>query len=915
MRVLGPVEVLLDGEPIAVRGNQPLAVLAILAAARGRPVASDRLIDQLWGAAPPAGAAAVLQSHVSRLRRALEPRRPPRGAAQLLVREAAGYALRLPAGSLDASRFEQALRAADGLPPAGALERLRDALQLWRGRPYEQFADDEWAATETARLTELHTTARERAVDALLRLERTDEAVPAARALTGDDPLRGEPWRLLALALWAASRSGEALAVLGEHRRIVAAELGLDPDPALAALEQAIREQRADVLEAALRPGPSPVRPAQLPRPQPSFAGRSDELRRLDRHTPALIVVSGTGGVGKTTLAVRWAHHAAARYPDGQLYVDLRGFGPEDAAADPGDVLAAFLGALGVPDQRIPPSVPERTALLRSVLAARRMLLVLDNARDADQVRPLLPGNPDCAVVVTSRSHLIDLIVTDGAYPMRLDAFRPAESVAYLRRRLGDEVVDADPKARDAIVERCGGLPLALALVCARGAFPLAEIDAELAYAEGLDGFAVPGVKHDLRAVFSWSYRRLVPLAARMFRLVALHPGPDLSVAAAAALAGTEPAVARMLLRRLTDAHLVAEDRPGRFVLHDLVRAYAKETAGRVDPAQERDAAVTRLLDFYLHSSRNAAQTQYPYRRPVMVGPPPPGISALHFPDAPAAIAWLDDEYENILSLVNLVSRPAYLSAFTWTLASYQQDIRFHLADSMALATDALQVTDDLWWAGYLRSVLGRGLLRMNRHAEARAELEKAIAIGREMDDPGRVAHGLLSVAVSIVTVHDVPTRAQAEAAYPYAVEARDNYLRMGSEQGAVEVADALHPIAWYHAHQPDGHGEARRLFEESIAINERWRNAYGAAGSWMQLARFHQHTGDLTAAVAAFRQAIDLYGEVADLRIEPLIGLYGCHRAAGDLDEAARTRDEVVRLLETARYPDLARLSEMLNL
>ncbi|MFG1991074.1 BTAD domain-containing putative transcriptional regulator [Actinoplanes sp. NPDC048988] len=914
MRVLGPVEVLLDGEPIAVRGNQPLAVLAILAAARGRPVATDRLIDHLWGDTAPAGAAAVLQSHVSRLRRALEPRRPPRGAAQLLVREAAGYALRLPPGSLDADRFEQALRAADGLPPAGALDRLRAALELWRGRPYEQFADDEWAAAEIARLTELHHTARERTADALLRLERTDEAIPAARALTGEDPLRGEPWRLLALALWAASRSGEALSVLGEHRRIVADELGLDPDPALAALEQAIREQRAEVLETALRPGPATVRPAQLPRPQPAFAGRSDERRRLDRHTPALVVVTGTGGVGKTTLAVRWAHQAAARYPDGQLHVDLRGYGPEDAAADPGDVLAAFLGALGVPDQRIPPSTPERTALFRSVLAARRMLLLLDNARDADQVRPLLPGNPDCAVVVTSRSHLIDLIVTDGAYPMRLDAFRPAESVAYLRRRLGDEVVDADPRARDAIVERCGGLPLALALVCARGAFPLAEIDAELAYADGLDGFAVPGVKHDLRAVFSWSYRRLVPLAARMFRLAALHPGPDLSVAAAAALAGTEPPVARMLLRRLTDAHLIAEHRPGRFLQHDLVRAYAKETAGRVDPAQERDAAVTRLLDFYLHSSRNAAQAQTPYRRPVMVGPPPPGISAVHFADMRAATAWLDDEYENINALLEL-GRAEKVPLFVWTLATYQQDIRFHLADSLALAAQAQRLVDDPWWAGYLHYILGRGLLRMNRPEQARAELEKAIAIGREMDDPGRVAHGLLSVAVSIVSAHDVPTRAQAEAAYPYAVEARANYLRMGDEQGAVEVANALHPIAWYHAHQPDGRPEARRLFAESIAINERWRNAYGAAGGWTQLARFHQHTGDLTAAVAAFQRAIELYGEVADLRIEPLIGLYECHRDAGDREAATRTRDEVVRLLKTARYPDLARLSEILDL
>ncbi|GAA0470312.1 SARP family transcriptional regulator [Paractinoplanes deccanensis] len=784
VRVLGPVTILLDGEPVTVRGNQALAVLAMLAAAHGRPVAADRLIDRLWGAAPPAGAAAVLQSHVSRLRRSLEPHRPPRGAAELLVSEAPGYALRLPAGALDAGRFEQGVRAADGLPPAGALDRLRAALELWRGRPYEQFADHEWAAAEVARLTELHHTARERVVAALLRLDRADEAIPAARALTADDPLRGEPWRLLALALWAASRSGDALAALGEHRRVVADELGLDPDPALAALEQAIREQRAEVLEAAVRPAPSPIRPAQLPRAAPVFAGRASELRRLDRHTPALVVISGTGGVGKTTLALRWAHRAAERYPDGQLHVDLRGFGPEDAAADPGDVLAAFLGALGVPDQRIPPSTPERTALFRSVLAARRMLVVLDNARDSDQVRPLLPGNPGCAVVVTSRSHLIDLVVTDGAHPLRLDAFRPAESVAYLRRRLGDEVVDADPRARDAIVERCGGLPLALALVCARGAFPLAEIDAELAYADGLDGFAVAGVKHDLRAVFSWSYRRLEPLAARMFRLIALHPGPDLSIAAAAALAGTEVAVARALLRRLADDHLLAEHRPGRFVLHDLVRAYARETAGRVDPAEDRAAAVTRLLDFALHSAGNAARAQHPFRRPVMVGDAPPGVGPVRFADAAAAIGWLDLEYDNITALLELcrAERPGHLPGFVWALAPYQQDVRFHLADSLALATDALAATDDRRWTSYLHHVVGRGLLRLNR-------------------------------------------------------------------------------LAWDHAYRPGGLDEARRLFEEHIEINKRWHNAYGAAGGWMELARFHQRAGDRTAAARAREQALRVLG------------------------------------------------------
>ncbi len=799
--VLGPVEIRRGGVPVAVRGNQPLAVLAMLAVARGRPVAADRLADDLWGAAAPPGAHAVLQAHISRLRRALEPERPPRGAASLLVSEGAGYALRLPAGALDAERFETAVRASAGLTPADELARLEAALAIWRGRPYEQFADAEWAAAETARLTELRHIARERAVTSLLRLGRPGDAALAARELTGEEPLRGEPWRLHALALWAGNRSADALAVLAAHRRLVAAELGLDPEPAMVALEQAILGQRADVLETALRPSDA-VRPAQLPRSPEAFSGRDDELRRLDKHS--LVVISGTGGLGKTTLAVRWAHEAAARYPDGQLYGDLRGYCPMEPPAEPGDILGGFLGALG---QRVPPSTEERSALLRSVLAGRRMLIVLDNARDADQVRPLLPGAPGCAVVVTSRSRLGDLVVADGAYAMHLSAFSDDEAVAYLRRRLGP-AADADIEARDAIVARCGGLPLALALICARAASspaPLREIEAGV---EGLDAFAVTGVRHDLRAVFSWSYRGLAAPAARLFRLLPLHPGAEVSVEAAAALAGVDPAVARVLLRRLVDAHLIAEPRPGRFTLHDLLRAYAREIA------PPESGALRRLLEFYLHSARSAALLHSPYRHPVMVGPGPAGLS---FAGPAAGTAWLDDEYENLGALLELCRTPqwsSYLPPFVWVLTPYQQDLRFHLADSLTLCRDALAVASDRWWVGYLHYVLGRGLLRLDRPAEARAELAKAIAVGRASGDPVALANALLGVAESIVGTHSSPTREQAAEAYPFAAEARELYVRLGNDQGRAEVAGALHPLAWHHAWQPDGRAEALRLFE-----------------------------------------------------------------------------------------------------
>ncbi|HEY0532566.1 MAG TPA: BTAD domain-containing putative transcriptional regulator [Actinoplanes sp.] len=901
VRVLGPVEVRADGVTVT-GGDRQLAVLAMLVAARGRVVPADRLADQLWNGAPPPSATVSLQAYVSRLRRLLEPDRPPRAAPSVLVSEAAGYALRLPGDAVDAWNFQRDVVRAPDLPPSKALETLQIGLARWRGSPYEQFADEAWAQGEITRLGELRRTAQEREVEAMLKVGRTGDAVPAATALAEAEPLRGEAFRLLALSLWAAHRSSDALDVLRRHRRRMADELGLYAEPVLSELERSIREQRLDVLADATD---QKIRPAQLPRSGTTFEGRRAELRALDHTT--LSVITGPGGVGKTTLALRWAHRAAERYEDGQLYADLRGFGPEDAPADPGDVLFSFLLALGVPDHRVPPGRTERVALFRSVLAGKRMLLVLDNARDADQVRPLLPGSPGCAVVVTGRDTLSSLVVAEGALPVRLDAFADEEARDYLRGRLGAAAVDAYPRERDAIVARCGGLPLALALVSARAAtFPLPAVASELAEEEGLEPLP------DLRSVFSWSYRHLSPAEADLFRLLALHPGPDLTVAAVNAVTGLGRPGTRALLRRLRDAHLLIEGRAGRFRFHDLLRAYAVELSHRGDPEDRRRQVLLRLVEHHLYSAGNASEVLYPYRSPDRLGPGPAEAGTVEFADRAAAFAWMDAEYENLLALTEV--GPEHLGLFAWALASYQQDLRYFLDDSIHLARRALEVTTDRWWIGFLHYLIGRGHLRLNRRTEARAELERAIEVGRQTGDPLRMAHGLLSVALCITGVHEVPSRQQAEAAFPYATEARELYRAMAQPVGRVEEANTLHPIGWYHYHQPGGRQKALRYFRESVAINLRLSNRHGAASSWMQLARMLQLSGSGAEAVAAFEKALDLYGDVPGLRIEPLIGLYTCYRAAGVADKAERVRSEALGLLETARYPDIARLRSILG-
>ena len=582
VRLLGPVDVVVDGEPRPVRGLRRKAVLAVLALQAGEVVGTDRLTDVVWGQAAPVTAVNTLQSHMSYLRTVF-------GDKCAILARAPGYLLDLSGDGTDVQEAERLLtegmRSAE---PAETARHLRQALSLWRGRPLADVTGVAWLEEQAERLDLLRLRIRQALSEARLAAGEHTQLVPELEEAAAGHPLDERIHEQLMLALYRSGRQADALAVYHRLRATLDEELGIGPGQALRDLEVAILQQDPALdapVPAGVPTAPLAPVPAQLPPAVAAFTGRSAELASLDLlaggaavdpiagPTPVALAamgicaVSGTAGVGKTALAVHWAHRVAGRFPDGQLYVNLRGFGPAGTALDPGQALSGFLDALGVPAARIPADPDARAGLYRSLLAGKRVLVVLDNARSADQVRPLLPGSPGCLAIVTSRDQLAGLVATEGARPLPLDLLTTADARELLTRRLGELRVAGEPEAVGDIIAACARLPLALTIAASRAAtspgFPLAAVAAELREACcALDPFHGGDHATDVRAVFSWSYRALSPEAARLFRLLGLLPGPDIPVAAAASLAAVPPGRARMLLAELTRAHLLAEPAP-----------------------------------------------------------------------------------------------------------------------------------------------------------------------------------------------------------------------------------------------------------------------------------------------------------------------------------------------------------------
>jgi tetratricopeptide (TPR) repeat protein len=586
---------------------------------------------------------------------------------------------------------------------------------------------------------------------------------------------------------------------------------------------------------------------------------------------------------------VHWARRIAGQFPDGQLYINLRGFDPAGTATTPAEVVRSFLDALDVPAQRVPAGLDAQTALYRSLLTERRMLVLLDNARDAEQVRPLLPGAPGCLVLVTSRDQLTGLIAGAGAIPLPLDLLDPDEARELLARRVGPGRVAAEPDAVDEIVERCARLPLALAVVAARAAtqprLPLAALATELRRRhERLDTLATGDPGTDVRSVFSWSYQQLSAPVARMFRLLGVHPGPELSTSAAASLAGIPVAEVRPMLAQLIRAHLVTERVPGRYALHDLLRAYAAELAAARDCGADRRAAIRRLLDHYLHSAHRADVAIEPTRDAIEPIPTQAGVTVEDIGSAAGATDWCTTEYQVLMAVVALavdagLDRHAW--QLVWSMTSFLERQRL-FGDAVALWQIALQAAQrlgDLAAQGYSHRLLGKVYAPLEKHDEARVHLEYALEVYRQLGDETNQAHVHLGLAETL------ERQGRHRDALHQVEQALARYQTSGQR---VWQANSLNALGWFHARLGD-YGTALEYCRQALTLQQELGYRRGEAATWDSLGVAYHHVGRHPDAVAAYQHALTLFRELGNRynEADTLVHLGDTYDAGGDTGAA----------------------------
>ncbi|MEV0310269.1 ATP-binding protein [Nonomuraea fuscirosea] len=641
--------------------------------------------------------------------------------------------------------------------------------------------------------------------------------------------------------------------------------------------------------------------PRQLPAIPPGFVGRSAELTSLtallDSAPPGgegLIVISaidGMAGIGKTALAIRWAHLVAGRFPDGHLYVNLRGFDPAGDPVSWRDALRGFLDALEVPSERIPADAEAQAALYRSVMSERRMLIVLDNARDAEQVRPLVPGSPGSAVVVTSRNRLTSLTALQGSYPLTLDVLSDDEARHLLIHRLGRDRIDTEPAAADTLIALCAGLPLALTIVAAYGAvhpqFSLAALVTQLRDREqSLDAFPGEDAPTDLRTVFSWSYRHLADPAARVFRLMGLHPGHEITVPAMASFAGMERRAAREALSNLSAAHLVAELAAGRYSQHDLLRAYAGELADAHERDDDRRDAIDRLLAHYLHSAFTAAVLLHPRAGPLIDIPdrPPPGVALAEIPNYASAISWFETEHATLMATVRLAAetgRHTYAWQLPWTMEEYL-DRRGHRNDSLAMQKTALWAAEcqgSTIGQAHAHSALGRAYHWPRLDDKSRHHYERAARLFETLGNPVGHAHALI----------DISHICEHQGKVPEALIHGDRALQLAEGTGdGRALARALYFSGWYLAILGQAAPAIARC-REALLLERDIGDVRGEAFALDALGSAHHRSGLHTEAVAFHQGAFilfegfgDRYGQIKSLRNRG-----DALHAAGRADEA----------------------------
>jgi DNA-binding SARP family transcriptional activator/tetratricopeptide (TPR) repeat protein len=926
LRVLGPVELRVAGRRVAAGPPRQRGMLAALAVDAGRPVPIDTLIDRVWGDAAPDQARNALHACVTRARRVLDRATAAGGTPALLVRQAGGYVLEIDPNSVDVHRFRTLIeRARDpGCPDPRRVDLLRQALDLWWGTPLANLTGD-WAERMRATWGQQRLDAALWWAEAELRLDHSGAVIGRLTELTAEYPLVESLVAVLMRALHAAGRSAEALDCYARTRERLAKELGVDPGPELRELHTGILRGEVATSSPVPRPAPAGAVPAQLPLDVRGFTGRVEQLAELDAFRSAatgqptavpIVALWGTPGVGKTALAVHWAHRVTPQFPDGQLYANLRGFDPTETVTSPPDALRGFLDALGVPPDRIPATLDAQINRYRTLLAGKRVLIVLDNARDAEQVRPLLPGAPGCLVVVTSRTLLTSLVAVEGAHPMTLDPLPAGEAHELLTRRLGRDRVAKEPAAVNEIIARCARLPLALAIVAARTAAtpgrPLAALAGELGDARaGLDSFTGGDPATDLRAVFSWSYRALCAPAARLFRLLGLHPGPDVTVAAAASLAALPAAEADAALFELAHAHLVVQHAPGRYAFHDLLRAYAIDRTEALDSAAERRAAMHRMLDHYLHSARAADTALQPHRDPPALPPPEPGTTIVDVGDGEQATAWFGTERPVLLGVLERAAAAGFdqhVWQLAWAMTTFVNR-RGYGEDQVTvqrLALSAAQRLDDPLGQAHAHRGLARGYGQLGRYEQAHRHFQLARELFARLENIGLEATTHLNAAWVYERQGDV------RAALEQAQQAHQLYLRGDDRVG---LANALNGIGWYHAQLGD-HQAALESCGQALVLLEELGDRYGHAFTLDSIGYAHHHLGHHEQAITCFQRALDLFRDLGDRyrEAEVLHHLGDTLQESGDLDAAGRVWREAADILQQLDHPDVDQIRAKLR-
>jgi DNA-binding SARP family transcriptional activator/Tfp pilus assembly protein PilF len=917
--VLGPIRAWREETELPLGPPQQRAVLAALLVHEGAQVALEGLVDGVWGDRAPASAVHVIHQYIHRLRLVLG-----REGLGRIRSAGGGYALDFDAESCDLTCFTRlvarARQARAEEDPVAAAALYAEGLALWRG-PALAGVPGPYAAAQRSRLTELRLSAQEEHLAVVVDLGRYEQAAAELSVLAAAHPLRERLRELQMLALYGAGRQAEALEAFQETRRLLGEELGVDPGPGLQAVHQRILAVDPALLNpappgaapAAAAPSSAPVEsaspvPAQLPADVAHFTGRADQLEALTllagrtASTVVVSVIGGTAGVGKTALAVHWAHRNAALFPDGVLYVNLRGFDPAGAPLESAVAVHGFLDALGVASDRVPAGLEAQAGLYRSLLSGKRMLVMLDNARNADQIRPLLPGAAGCLVLVTSRDQLAGLAAVYGAHSLTLDLLAPHEARELLARRLGHARAQAEPETVEELIELCARLPLALNITAARAnarpRFPLSVFAAELREArDRLAALDAGDPTANVRAVFSWSYRSLAEPAARMFRLLGVHPGPDITVAAAAALAAVDRDEARAALDELTRANLLIESVPGRFTFHDLLRAYA---AGQVESHEangEGLSALRRVVDFYTHTACRTEHVLAPYRDPIALGPPPPGVRPQQVPDAQAALAWFDAEYRGLLAAQQAAAANSW-HTIVWQLAwsLYTVQIRRgHRLDHVAVWQAAMDAAVHLSEPGQSMLAhrrLGEALADLGRHAEAIELGYRALDLAEKHDDLRQQAetHHMLAWAWE-----HRGDRQAVEHALEHAKRALPLRRALGQR---LQEAQSFNQIGWCLAQLGD-YEAAQAHCETALAMQRRNHDPEGEESTLDSLAYIAGRNGRHRQAVEYYEQALRLLVELGHVRrtADTLDNLGHPHAALGEYERARKVWQEALSL------------------